>query len=154
MLSLAWFFACLISYALGCINAAYYWVRWIRGADIRDSGSGNAGARNVGRMYGRGAFVVVLLLDGLLGALAVGIGLFVAGTESLLPGGCALLAMVGHVFPVQLGVRGGKGLAKALGALSALVVSGTSVSIWLAVPGMIVFLVYTHRANISQSIHG
>lgn len=147
-----WFVAFLISYALGCINVAYYWTRWSRGTDIRGQGSGNAGARNVGRIYGMRGFLVVLLLDGLLGAAAVATGLALSGQQNLLPGCCALLVMVGHVFPVQLGGKGGKGLAKALGALVALVASGAAASLWLDVLGMMVFLIYTHRSNISRYI--
>lgn len=153
MTVISWIAACLISYALGCVNAAYYWVRWRRGADIRGLGSGNAGARNVGRMYGKSSFVFVLLLDGLLGALAVVIGLLVAGTDSLLPGWCALMAAAGHVFPLQLGGRGGKGLAKAIGAVLALLISGSEISLWFAVPWLFLFMLFTHRSNIRQYIH-
>lgn len=106
----------LSSYALGCISVAYYLVRVQTGGDIRDVGSGNAGARNVGRVLGRGGFALVFLLDAAKGALAVWmarkLGFGVAG-ELL-----AMLAVVaGHVWPAQLGFRGGKGVSTAYGAL-------------------------------------
>ena len=150
MTVITWFFACLISYVLGCVNIAYYWVRLLHGVDVRHAGSGNAGARNVGRIYGISSFVIVLLLDGTLGALAVVIGLIVTGTESLLPGCCALMTIIGHVFPVQLDGRGGKGLAKALGALTMLLITEAIASLCLAMPCMFVLLAFTHRSNIRQ----
>ena len=148
-----WLSACLISYALGCVNAAYYWIRWLRGVDVRQFGSGNAGARNVGRVYGATSFIIVLFIDAILGALAVVTGLMTTGTESLLPAYCALLAIVGHVFPVQLNGRGGKGLAKALGALITLIIVQATVSLWLFTPCMLVLLAFTHRNNIRQFMH-
>src|SRR2546421_4274115 len=66
-------FAC---YMLGCFTSGYYWVRWRTGQDIRHRGSGNVGARNVGRMLGPTSFVLTLLLDLGKGALAVGMALY------------------------------------------------------------------------------
>ena len=63
------------SYALGCLVAAYYITRFRHGVDIRSSGSGNAGATNVARLYGRREAAVTLILDGLKGAIAVTAGL-------------------------------------------------------------------------------
>ncbi len=150
MTAFAWFFACLIAYALGCINAAYYWARLRHGIDIRRFGSGTAGARNIGRRYGIRGFIIILSLDGALGALAVVIGLALAGPESLLPGCCALLATIGHVFPIQLHGRGGKGVAKALGALMALLLMQATASLWLVVPCLSAFLLFTNRKNLRR----
>jgi len=145
-----WLIACLISYVLGCINAAYYWVRWLRGVDVRQFGSGNAGARNAGRVYGVTSFVIVLALDAMLGALAVVTGLLATNNESLLPGYCALIVVIGHVFPIQLNSRGGKGVAKAIGAVIALILAEATVSLWLVIPCLAVLLIFTHRNNIRQ----
>jgi glycerol-3-phosphate acyltransferase PlsY len=152
MTTFAWFSSCLAAYALGCINAAYYWARLRHGIDIRRFGSGTAGARNIGRRYGMRGFVLILILDAALGALAVGIGLALAGPESLLPGCCALLAVIGHVFPVQLKGRGGKGVAKALGALTTLLLTHATVYLWLVVPCLFVFLLFTNRKNLRRYI--
>jgi len=104
------------SYVLGCFLAAYYVTRWRHGVDIRASGSGNAGARNMARVYGMPYAVLTLLLDGAKGAMAVWAGLYFVGPEWA--GVAALLAaMVGHIWPIQLGFRGGKGVATGLGGL-------------------------------------
>lgn len=101
------------SYALGCINAGYYYVQWRARQDIRCVGSGNAGATNVGRFLGPHAFVVTFLLDFAKGAVVANLG-------SLDPAAAPVLiwaVLAGHIWPVQLRFRGGKGVATALGAL-------------------------------------
>lgn len=109
--------ACLVgAYALGCFGIGYYLVRAQTGRDIREIGSGSIGARNVSRVLGRSGFCLTLLTDFAKGALAVWAARHLTGTEVLT--GVALLAVtVGHVWPVQLGFRGGKGVATSLGGL-------------------------------------
>lgn len=109
--------ACLVgAYALGCFGLGYYLVRAQTGRDIREIGSGSSGARNVGRVLGRSGFCVTLLADFAKGALAVGAARHLIGSDIL--AGVALLAVtVGHIWPVQLGFRGGKGVATSLGGL-------------------------------------
>ena len=108
-------FAC---YLLGCFTAGYYWVRWRTGQDIREQGSGNAGARNAGRMLGPPAFVATLLLDLGKGALAVGMALYF-GLRPEMVIAAMLAVVVGHNWPMQLRFHGGKGVATSLGALLA-----------------------------------
>lgn len=104
------------AYLAGCGNAAYYLVRWRTGRDIREVGSGSAGAGNAARVLGTPGFLIVLLADMAKAALLVALSVHL---------GCSLrermavgLAVVsGHIWPVQLGFRGGKGIAPALGAL-------------------------------------
>jgi glycerol-3-phosphate acyltransferase PlsY len=104
------------SYAVGCFVAAYYFVRWRTGQDLRAFGSGNAGARNAGRVVGRGAFVASLIADAAKGAVVVWLAARVQPTD--LAVALAILAVVvGHIWPVQLGFRGGKGAATALGIM-------------------------------------
>jgi glycerol-3-phosphate acyltransferase PlsY len=106
------------SYLLGCVVAAYYLTRLMHGADIRASGSGNAGARNMARVYGWSYAIVTLILDGAKGAIAVMAGLYLVGTEwAALAALCA--AIIGHIWPIQLSFHGGKGVATALGGLLA-----------------------------------
>lgn len=109
-----------LSYLLGSIPFGYLLVRIFRGEDVRQSGSGNIGATNVSRKSpGLGA--LTLLLDALKGAAAVAVSYkvvdhFVAipTLEQVAVG--ALFAVLGHVFPVWLNFRGGKGVATGLGA--------------------------------------
>jgi glycerol-3-phosphate acyltransferase PlsY len=106
----------LVSYALGCFSTAYYLVRWRTGQDIRSLGSGTAGARNAGRFLGKSGFALVFLGDALKGALAVGLARWLDLPAFGLI--AALLAVVaGHLWPVQLGGRGGKGASTALGGV-------------------------------------
>ena len=106
------------SYFLGCFTAGYYWTRWRTGKDIRALGSGNVGARNVGRVIGRGGFLITFLLDFAKGVLAVaGATYFQLGPETMIASMMAVAA--GHNWPVQLHFKGGKGIAVSLGALLA-----------------------------------
>jgi len=105
----------LASYFLGCFSTGYYLVRLRTGQDIRQLGSGSTGGTNVGRLLGTPGFALTLIGDLLKGVLAPWGALHLGFT----PGHIAfvLLAVVtGHIFPVQLGFHGGKGLATALGA--------------------------------------
>ena len=109
----------LASYLTGCFTAGYYWTRWRTGQDIRQLGSRNVGARNVGRNLGPGGFTVTLLLDVAKGFLAV----FLANALALRPEAvvASLVAVVvGHNWPLQLRFHGGKGIAVSIGALFAL----------------------------------
>lgn len=106
------------SYALGAFTAGWYLVRWTTGRDLRDVGTGTLGARNAGRAAGWWAFFATILLDAAKGFAAV----FVA--RRLGADGWALLAplaavVAGHLWPAQLGFRGGKGVVVTLGALLA-----------------------------------
>lgn len=104
------------SYLLGCVVAAYYVMRLKHGADIRAAGSGNAGARNVARVYGLGWAALTLVIDAAKGAIAVFAGLYFVGPEWA--GVAALLAaIIGHIWPVQLSFHGGKGAATGLGGI-------------------------------------
>ena len=100
-----------LAYGLGCLCAGYYIVRWRTGTDVRRIGSSSAGARNAGRVLGRWGFALVLTLDALKGVAAV----WAACAIGL--GGAAVAVVAGHVLPVQLGFRGGKGIAPSIGAL-------------------------------------
>lgn len=104
------------SYLLGCLVAAYYVTRWRRGVDIRASGSGNAGARNMARVYGPFDAAITLVLDAAKGAIALTAGLYFVGPEWA--GMAALMAaIIGHIWPAQLGFHGGKGAATGLGGI-------------------------------------
>ncbi|MDQ4077372.1 MAG: glycerol-3-phosphate acyltransferase [Chloroflexota bacterium] len=106
----------IASYALGCFSTGYYLVRLRTGQDIRELGSGSAGGTNVGRVLGRAGFAVTMFVDLIKGALALGIALYLGVTSWVLTL-IITAVVVGHIFPLQLGFRGGKGLATALGAM-------------------------------------
>ena len=144
--------ACLAGdYLLGCCATGYYLVRAKTGRDLHEIGSGNIGARNVGRVLGWGGFCLTLLADFAKGALAVWATRQLTGLEILT--GLALLAVtIGHVWPVQLGFRGGKGVATSLGGLlifdwhSALIYAGAFLIFFALMrrtilPGLFAYLV-------------
>ena len=104
------------AYLLGCFATGYYLVRARLGEDIRELGSGNIGARNVGRVLGKTGFLITLLCDFGKGALAVWLARHFTTDERIVT--MAMVAVVaGHIWPVQLRFRGGKGMATSLGAL-------------------------------------
>jgi|SRR5580765_6584320 len=104
------------AYGLGCLATGYYLVRARTGQDIRELASGNVGARNVGRVLGPTGFCLTLVGDFAKGALAIWATRHF--TENDLLTLFALLAVtIGHIWPVQLHFRGGKGVATSLGAL-------------------------------------
>jgi acyl phosphate:glycerol-3-phosphate acyltransferase len=107
----------LVCYAMGCFASGYYWVRWRKGLDIRNLGSGSVGARNVGRVLGPWGFMVTLLTDVAKGVCAVAL----AQACDLRPDAVIAAMMgvvIGHTWPVQLRFHGGKGIATSLGALA------------------------------------
>jgi glycerol-3-phosphate acyltransferase PlsY len=106
----------LAAYLLGCFTTGYYLVRLRLGQDLRGLGSGSVGARNVGRQLGWQGFLLTVLGDCSKGALAVWAARHFTTDDRLVL--VAMVAVVvGHVWPVQLLFRGGKGMATSLGAL-------------------------------------
>ena len=108
----------IIAYLLGSIPFGYLIVRSKIGVDIRETGSGGTGATNVSRRAGKAAGIITLVLDALKGSVAVLIARFVVGPS--LPAewivtAAAIAVIVGHIFPVWLGFRGGKGVATGVG---------------------------------------
>jgi glycerol-3-phosphate acyltransferase PlsY len=107
------------SYLLGSIPFGYVLVRAFRGQDVRQTGSGNIGATNVSRTSpGLGA--LTLVLDALKGLVAVVVTRMLFPGHSTLLGAAALFAIMGHMFPVWLRFRGGKGVATGLGSFAVL----------------------------------
>jgi len=115
-----WIVSISIAYLLGSIPFGYLLVRIFRNEDIREQGSGNIGATNVARSGAKGLGLTTLLLD--VGKAYAGVMI----AKHLAPGmydvaaAAAVAAVLGHVFPVWLGFRGGKGVASALGVFLAL----------------------------------
>jgi glycerol-3-phosphate acyltransferase PlsY len=106
----------LIGYTLGCLATGYLIVRSRLGCDVRTTGSGGTGATNVGRLLGKKGFAMTLLGDSGKAALALLLGKWLGCQEPWL--GLVLLAVVaGHIWPIQLDFKGGKGVATAFGGL-------------------------------------
>lgn len=116
----------VLAYLLGSLSGSLLLGR-LRGVDIRTQGSGNAGGTNALRTQGKGFGIAVLLFDLLKGVVAAGAiplaPLELPASAALLPWlgvACAVAAVVGHVWPVWFGFRGGKGAATLVGILLAL----------------------------------
>ena len=105
----------VVSYLLGSIPFGYLLVKIFRGQDIRQTGSGNIGATNVSRTS-PALGILTLLLDAVKGFAAVTLTRFLYPEHPVLAGIAALSAVVGHMFPIWLKFRGGKGVATGLGA--------------------------------------
>jgi glycerol-3-phosphate acyltransferase PlsY len=115
----------LSSYGVGCIVGAYYIVRFRTGRDVRLSGSGNAGARNVFRSGDTVSAILTFLWDAAKGMLVVWVADRLLATDWA--GGAAFLGVLaGHIWPAQLGFRGGKGVVTAIGCTLALALIGRS----------------------------
>ncbi len=111
----------ILAYLLGSLPWSVWLGRALKGVDLRELGSGNAGATNAFRVLGKPIGSVVLILDMLKGFAAVNLVFlqdeFVAHTEAwmIFRIGLGLMAILGHVFPVFAGFRGGKGVATMTG---------------------------------------
>ncbi len=129
------------SYLLGSIPFGYLLVRIFRGEDVRLTGSGNIGATNVSRKS-PALGVVTLLLDALKGSTAVALAAGFGPMDAPRPYGlmslAALLAVVGHIFPIWLKFRGGKGVATGLGSF--LVIAPKAVLLAAGIFFMVVLL--------------
>lgn len=108
--------AAVVAYLLGCIDSGYYLVRYRTGGDVREQGSGGTGAKNAGRVLGRNGFILVFLLDFLKAVVALLVA-YALGSGRTGMAVAAIAVVIGHIAPVQLDFRGGKGGSSALGAL-------------------------------------
>lgn len=124
----------LLAYLLGSIPFGYLIVRLAEGKDIRTRGSGNIGATNVLRSGKKWQGILTLLLDAGKGYLAVFITQRVLGPEAYeWHTAVAFAAVFGHIFPVFLGFKGGKGVATGCGAYLAITPSGVLTTLVLFV---------------------
>lgn len=107
--------AIVLCYLIGSFSSAYILGKLIMKADIRSYGSGNAGATNALRVFGKKISLMVFILDILKGILAVYIGGKILGYDGKILGG--FFAVIGHMWPIFLKFRGGKGIATSFGML-------------------------------------
>jgi acyl phosphate:glycerol-3-phosphate acyltransferase len=133
------FLTAAFSYLLGSIPFGYILLQIFRGEDVRQTGSGNIGATNVARSS-PALGVLTLFLDALKGATAVGVTRALFPDQMMLAAIAALLAIFGHIFPVWLRFRGGKGVATGLGSFVML-----APKIVLIALGIFVLVVFAFR---------
>lgn len=107
----------LIGYLFGCIETAYFLGKLVRHIDIRREGSGNAGASNVVTVLGLKYGVITGVVDILKGVLSVVIVRALYPDLPALAYAAGMAAIVGHIFPFYLGLRGGKGVATLVGMM-------------------------------------
>jgi len=112
-----------MGYFLGSIPFGYLLVRAFRGADVRTTGSGNIGATNVARMS-PALGVVTLLLDAMKGFGAVWAASVLFPGQPMIPFVAGFAAVAGHIFPLWLRFKGGKGVATGLGSFLMLTPKG------------------------------
>ncbi|WP_335871539.1 glycerol-3-phosphate acyltransferase [Bacillus sp. 2205SS5-2] len=100
----------LISYGLGSLMGAFYIVKYFLGEDIRNIESGNVGATNAGRVLGKKGFLLTLVIDVCKVLVALTIVYFWADTHESYLVLSSFFVLLGHLYPVQLQFRGGKGV--------------------------------------------
>ena len=110
----------IFAYLLGSIPSAVWYSKIFHGIDIRQHGSGNAGATNSLRIFGKKAGIIVLIFDLLKGFLAVYLTQYILKSDNeLIPLLMGILAVLGHIYPIFAQFRGGKGVATAIGVVVA-----------------------------------
>jgi glycerol-3-phosphate acyltransferase PlsY len=114
----------LLAYLTGAFPSAVWLGKTFYNTDVREYGSGNAGATNTFRVLGKGAGIPVLLMDIFKGWLSVSYVNFISNADTLSPElffenqlAFGIAAVIGHLFPIYTGFRGGKGIATMLGLL-------------------------------------
>ncbi|MCR5123521.1 MAG: glycerol-3-phosphate 1-O-acyltransferase PlsY [Ruminococcus sp.] len=144
--ALCLFLTALLSYLWGSLNSAIISVKLIKGEDIREKGSGNAGLTNVIRIYGKGMGLVTLLCDLFKGVAAVlaaklivgnlcGVTFF-GGDKNFIGYIAGLFTIIGHMFPIFYGFHGGKGVL--LAATTLIAMDPLTCAVSLAVFGVLV----------------
>ena len=107
----AWALALVCAYLMGSFSTSITVSKLFYKTDIRKIGSGNAGATNTLRNFGVKKALLVVLGDGLKAALAMVLAKILVGPQAVLYAGC--VAVLGHIFPVYYGFKGGKGVMSA-----------------------------------------
>lgn len=147
--------AAVVSYLLGSIPTSVWVGKLFYGIDVREQGSGNAGATNTFRVLGAKAAIPVFIIDVLKAYIAAKLVVFFPCLPytpmyvnlQLLFGICAV---VGHIFPIYVGFKGGKGVASLLGVTLAI----SPVSALLALAVFVVVLLITHYVSLGSMVAG
>ncbi|MDL2298492.1 glycerol-3-phosphate 1-O-acyltransferase PlsY [Synergistaceae bacterium OttesenSCG-928-D05] len=107
----------IFGYLAGSCPTGYLVVKYIKGVDIRDYGSGNVGATNAGRLLGRNWGIAIALFDMLKGGIMVWIA-YLAGASDMTMALTGVMSVLGHNYPAWLNFRGGKGVATTFGVFA------------------------------------
>jgi glycerol-3-phosphate acyltransferase PlsY len=111
----------LLAYLIGALPSSVWIGKKFYNTDVREHGSGNAGATNTFRVLGKKAGTIVLILDILKAWIAVSLLSTLAGNTNVeFQLALGLVAVLGHIFPIYIGFRGGKGIASLLGVIIAI----------------------------------
>ena len=146
----------VIAYFLGSFNAALWLAKWFKGVDIREFGSKNAGATNCLRVVGWKLALPAFILDATKSFIAVSLAnyqnIFYAGSENFIQLQICLgmIAVLGHIFPIYSGFKGGKGVASLLG----MVIGINPIAALLALLVFIIVFTTTRIVSISSMIAG
>lgn len=139
----------VVSYLLGSLPTSYLAGRWARGIDLREHGSGNLGATNTFRVLGARIAAPVMIVDMTKGFVPAALFPEIDGSESwawaLAYGSAAIL---GHVYSIYMGFRGGKGVATGAGVFLAL----SPVAVGIALAGWLVVLRFTRMVSLASVI--
>ncbi len=144
-----------VAYLLGSIPTSVWIGKFFYNIDVREFGSGNAGATNTFRVLGTKAGIPVLIIDVLKGTAAVSLS-FLSGFTMETPFftnfqiGLGIAALIGHIFPIFAGFRGGKGVATILGVV--MCITPVSCSVALLVFLMVLFI--TRYVSLSSIMAG
>jgi len=146
----------LLAYLMGSFSSAVWLGRLMRGVDVREMGSGNAGFANTMRNLGPWVGIPVLIIDTLKGYLAVQLAFLIpgvhAGSETLYLWQIifGMAALLGHLFPIFTGFRGGKGVATGLGIVLALYPFGALMSLGI----FMIFVLISHYVSLGSLMGG
>jgi len=145
----------IAAYLVGSIPTAVWWGKRFYGIDVREFGSGNAGATNTFRVLGKKAGIPVLIIDIAKGILATSLAFlsfFELGSDEFvnLQLGMGIASIVGHVFPIFAGFRGGKGVATILGVVICL----NPVASLLAIIVFLTVLIASKYVSLSSMLAG
>ena len=144
----------ILAYLIGSIPTAVWIGKVFYNLDVREHGSGNAGATNTFRILGKAAGIPVLIFDILKGILAISLattlGDYIKGGDSLINLKMALgvSAFLGHLYPIYVGFRGGKGVATMLG----IIISLNYPSALLAVAVFLIVFIISKYVSLSAMI--
>lgn len=145
----------IVSYLLGSIPSSVWIGKVFYGIDVREHGSGNAGTTNTFRVLGVKAAIPVFLIDVLKAFVAALLGSWLS-TYSLASWSCVipllfgLVAVLGHIFPIYVGFKGGKGVASLLGVALAV----TPQAVLFALVVFVIVLLISHYVSLSSMSAG
>ncbi len=145
----------IAAYIVGSIPTAVWWGKRFYGIDVREFGSGNAGATNTFRVLGKKAGIPVLIIDigkGIIATSLSFLSFFAVGSNDFinLQLGMGIAAIVGHVFPIFAGFRGGKGVATILGVVFCL----NPIASLIAILVFLTVLISTKYVSLSSMLAG